>query len=306
MGTAGAVVLAAGVVTALVGLGPSPSDVASDWLTDLTAGQVAKALDLTVHSSSVDRTLLRQDLPAANRITKAKLGKVSQRSGTATAAISYDVDGFPQSATLRLSRHGRSWRIDNGLSSLVIDGAASEVTSLKVNGVAVTVDSGGAEVPALPGLYSAAMPATFAFVAKAQKTPVTTDRGALHFDLEPTAAGRAAASAAVLQSLRACLAHRPQVLENPCHAHTATITDKGDFKNSDFRWTLLKNPTLVSGVTGQTYFVTSAAAGKASVSTFAVDRKNRFPPQRITLPTSITLPGEIAVTFTGHTPHVTY
>ena len=306
VGTSGAVVLVAGVVTAAVGLGPTPKDVATDFLTDLSAGHVSKALALVAHEGGVDRTLLTKDLPAADRITHAKVGAVTTKSDRATVSVTYELDQTPQSATLRLSKHGGEWRIDNGLSSLVIDGAAPDVTALTVNGITVKVSSGGAEVPALPGLYNAAMPATFAFVAKGQKSPVTTDPGALHFDLVATAAGKSAASTAVLNALKACLAKKPQVIEDPCHANTATITDKGDFKNSDFRWRLLKDPAVTAYASGTSYYVSSTAAGKAEVSVFAVDLKNRFPPQRIALPTSISLKGVATVTFTGRTPHVTY
>lgn len=166
------------------------------------------------------------------------------------------------------------------------------------NGHPVALSSGGASVPAVPGLYRAVLPATFAFTAKPQVSPVTNDSGALHFDLAPTAA--------VLAGLKACLAKNPQVLEDPCHVKTATFVDKGDFRNTGFRWTLTAAPRLVAFASGTTYEVSSTQAGKAFISVFAVDLKNRYLPQRLTLTTPVALESLVDVTFVGRTPRVRY
>ncbi|MBW8792206.1 MAG: hypothetical protein JF597_00950 [Streptomyces sp.] len=306
IGAAGALVLAGGLTTAVHGVGTTPTDVAREYLAALSAGHVSKALALTAHSATVDRTLLTTDLPPADRITKATLGRVTRKDRTATAAISYDVDGSAQTTTLRLSKHGDTWLVDNGLSSIVIDGAATDVASVAVNGTKVKVSAGSTALPAVPGLYDAKMPPTFAFTAKEQKAPVTGDPGALHFDLTATAAGEKEAAAAVLRALKACLAKAPQVLENPCGTDTTVFVDKSEFRNTGFRWTLLKAPKLHVFASAGTFEVDATAPGKAQISVYAVDLKHRYLPGRITIPTPLTLDGLVTVTFTGRVAKVTF
>jgi hypothetical protein len=152
------------------------------------------------------------------------------------------------------------------------------------------------------------MPATFAFTAKEEKAPVTTDPGLLHFDLTATAAAKTEAAAAVLRALKACLAKAPQVLENPCGTQTSTFMDKAEFKNTGFRWKLVKAPKLRVFAAAGAFEVDATAPGSASISVYAVDLKHRYLPGRITLPTPLTLDGlvTVTVTFTGRVAKVTF
>ena len=303
VGIAASVVLAADLGAVVVGVDQGPEATASSYLDALASGDVGKAVSLSTHAKSLDRALLKRDLPKGSRLSHPHLGELVTRGTTVTVPTSYQLNGGKVDTTLTLTKHDGHWRVDNGLTILTVSGVPSDVASLTVNGETVHVDNGGAQLPALPGIYRANAISTFAFTGEAVKAVVSHDGGVLAYSLKATRAGQVAAEQAVLHALEKCFATTP-LLEDPCGTETVLFKDKADFTLSRIQWRITRTPRLTAFVSSGAYEVSGTREGTAVLSVFAVDRKHRFPSMTLTFPEQIKVM-LAEVRFTGHTPKVT-
>lgn len=307
VGGAATVVLAAGLVTLAVGVSDSPSAVASRYLSALARGDVAAAVDVSKQPKDLDRTLLGDALPAGTRLTVPHIGRVDRKGDHASVAVTYRLGTRKVDTVLQLTRHGGSWSVDNGLNTMTVAGAPVDVTSVTVNGVKVGLKSGGAAVPAVPGIYRTTIARTFAFASSAQPVNVANEPGYISVHTLPTAAGKVAAVRAVQQALTRCFA-TAHVLEDPCGTQTIIFVDKGDFVNTDIHWRLTKQPGLMAdlGDSEGAYDVIGTSPGAAVESFLATDKKQRYLPLVLTEDNKVRVL-LVTVTFRGSvaTAHLT-
>lgn len=301
VGGAAALVLAADLVTVAVGLGDSPSDIASDYLTALSKGDVATAVDLSKQPKQLDRTLLGDALPAGTRLTRPKVGKVTAKDTHASVAVTYSLGSRKVDTVLQLTRHGSTWTVDNGLTTLDISGGPSSVPSVTVNGVKVALSSGSANLPAVPGIYRTTVPRTFAFASTAQPVNVANEPGYIAIQVSPTAAGKTAAVKAAQLALTRCFA-TATVLEDPCGTRTLFFVDKNDFVNTQIHWRLVKPPGLTADLGAEgTYDVTPTSDGSAVETFLATDKLRRYPPAVLTETSKVKVV-LVTVSFKGAVP----
>jgi hypothetical protein len=303
VGIAAVAVLAADLGALALGVGRGPEATARSYLDALANGDVGKAVSLSAHAKDLDRALLKHDLPKGSRLSHPHLGTLVTTGGTVTVPTTYQLNGGKVDATLTLTKHDGHWRVDNGLTILTINGVPTDLSSVTVNGSAVAVSAGGAELPAVPGLYRAKALSSFAFTGETTMAAVSHDGGVLSYALKPTPAGQVAAEQAVLHTLEKCFA-RTRVLENPCGTETVLFEDKADFTLSRVHWQITRTPRLTAFVSSGAYQVSGTREGTGVLSVFAVDHKHRFPPMTLTFPEHIKVM-LAQVTFKGRTPTVT-
>jgi hypothetical protein len=283
LGLAAGLVLVADLVTLAVGVSDSPSDIAHRYLSALARGDVAAAVDVSKQPKDLDRTLLGDALPVGTRLTAPKVGRIHTKGGHASVSVSYRLGTRQVDTALQLTRHGGSWSVDNGLSTMNVTGAPDDVSSVSINGVKVGLSSGGADLDVVPGIYRTSIARAFAFASSAQPVNVANEPGYISIHTLPTAAGKTAAVKAVQQALTRCFATTHE-LEDPCGTQTIIFVDKADFVNTDIHWRLLKQPGLVADLSDSdgAYDVVGTSPGTAIETFLATDKKHRYGPAVLT------------------------
>ncbi|WP_129590489.1 hypothetical protein [Cryobacterium aureum] len=202
-----------------------PQNVATAYLDSLEKGNATTALKLLGSSADAGDGLLSNDIfgLATDRIEDAAISDVSIVGDVAQIEVHFKQGGVADSAVLKLTRTSTDWLIADHWSILNAEPGQIDVylpsrmddVDLEANGASVgTTKDGGLNLPAFPGTYEVAIPATDYFEESSVTYVVSGLLGGSGefessddvFTATPTAEYEAAALDAVNTLITTCLA----------------------------------------------------------------------------------------------------
>ena len=259
-----------------------PSSATQEYLDALAAGDVSKAVRLRTDDTSRfqfssgdtpgTQLLEGPSLPAGRRITDAKIGAITRHGTFAQAKVTYLLGGTLQHDTLQLRQHGsragvfHGWQVLGGENDLniYVDGA----TDVLVNGVAVHLSDGRADLTALPGLYEVTLPETSLLTLNGEPGRVTLqDSGDVSGRVTLSAQAESDATAAVTTYLTSCLA-KATTLQTTCGFTAYTYGDSYE----KVHWALDGTPSFDVSFSGGQILVSNSGAVSATVTGIAVQQ----------------------------------
>ena len=199
-GIAVALLLAAGIWLWQSSSRPATAeDTATRYLHALESGDPAAVGSTGPDISDDARTAFSA---ATEYISDVALGDVEQRGDTATAQVTFQLDGETRRATLTLLREDEGWRVDSsGLGTLTA--AATTGTFVSVGDAVFAADDG---IPLLPASYPLAAAPKDLLDGAAAATVLPGERTSVDLDVVLRDAATAAAQAALDEHLEACTA----------------------------------------------------------------------------------------------------
>ena len=202
-----------------------PQNVATAYLDSLEKGNATTALKLLGSSADAGDGLLSNDIfgLATDRIKDAAISDVTIVGDVAEIEVHFKQGGVADSAVLKLTRTSTAWLIADKWSILNAEPGQIDVylpsrmgdVDLEANGTSVgTTKDGGLNLPAFPGTYEVAIPATEYFEESSVTYVVSGLLGGSGefessddvFTATPTAEYEAAALEAVNTLITTCLA----------------------------------------------------------------------------------------------------
>ncbi|WP_146066080.1 hypothetical protein [Cryobacterium sp. Y82] len=226
VGAAALLIIAASVAGGIVRSSVfGPQNVATAYLDALEKGNASTALKLLESSADAGDGMLSNDIfgLATDRIEDAAISEVTITEDVAQIEVHFKQGGVSDSAVLKLTRTSTDWLIADNWSVLNAEPGRIDVyiptrrgdVELEVNGMSVgTTKDDGLTLPAFPGTYEVAIPATDYFEESSVTYVVSgllggygefesSDDG---FTATPTAEYEAAALDAVNALITTCLA----------------------------------------------------------------------------------------------------
>ncbi|TFD62597.1 hypothetical protein E3T39_01205 [Cryobacterium suzukii] len=226
VGAAALLIIAASVAGGIVRSSVfGPQNVATAYLDALEKGNASTALKLLGSSADAGDGLLSNEIfgLATDRIEDAAISDITITEDVAQIEVHFKQGGVSDSAVLKLTRTSTDWLVADNWSILNAEPGQIDVyvptrlgdVELEANGLSIgTTKDDGLTLPAFPGTYEVAIPATDYFEESSVTYVVSGLLGGYGefessddaFTANPTAEYEAAALAAVNTLITTCLA----------------------------------------------------------------------------------------------------
>lgn len=169
----------------------SPDTAVQSYLADIADGRFASAFEQTPRNSTGGTALVSSnDAQLDATITDVQITDTSVSDTSAVMAISYELDGQRETATISLVSSGTKflffddWRISSGLETyLFVSGSEASIA-----GIDIDPGQGGTELIAYPGVYPVAGKESRWMTLDAEPVRVGSSGAQLSLDMHPTPA----------------------------------------------------------------------------------------------------------------------